>query len=95
MVAEQLIAAIGSGPLTLLGVENGDRCDRHACKVVALRIFEEDAGRKNSFLVDSGGREDVGRQPMHAVRRYAQGKQVEFYQGGANGRCPRPMLSFL
>ena len=40
-------------------------------------------------------RAGVGRQPVHAVRRYAQGKQAELCQGGATGRSPPPIPSFL
>lgn len=72
MVAEQPIVANESGPITLLEAESGAseaEYDRLACKVVALRIVEEDAGKINSLLVDSGARVGVGRQPMHAVRK--------------------------
>lgn len=52
------VAAIGPGLLVLLGVRRGDgpeEADRLARKLLALRIFEDDAGRMNVSVTDSGG----------------------------------------
>lgn len=52
------IARIGPGLLVLLGVRRGDgeaEADRIASKLLALRIFEDDAGRMNLSVRDAGG----------------------------------------
>ncbi|MFL5867175.1 MAG: D-aminoacyl-tRNA deacylase [Thermoleophilaceae bacterium] len=52
------LARIGPGMLVLLGVGRGDgpdEADRIARKLRALRIFEDDRGRMNVSLDDSGG----------------------------------------
>ena len=52
------IAAIGSGLLVLLGVEQGDdekAADYLAEKIAGLRIFEDEAGKMNLSVSDCGG----------------------------------------
>jgi D-tyrosyl-tRNA(Tyr) deacylase len=52
------VARIGRGLLVLLGVRQGDReaeADRLAAKLLALRIFEDDAGKMNLNVGDAGG----------------------------------------
>jgi D-tyrosyl-tRNA(Tyr) deacylase len=52
------VAAIGPGLLVLLGVANGDSeedADRLARKILALRVFEDDEGRMNRSVSDTGG----------------------------------------
>jgi len=52
------VGAIGQGILVLLGVEKGDverDADWLAEKIVALRIFEDDGGKMNRSLHDTGG----------------------------------------
>ena len=52
------VAAIERGLLGLLGVHAGDDdgvADRMADKLLALRIFEDDAGRMNVNVGDAGG----------------------------------------
>ena len=54
----QTIAAIGRGILALVGVERGDgepEADRLIEKILAFRIFPDDAGRMNRSLRDIGG----------------------------------------
>ena len=49
---------IGSGLLVLLGVENGDTTADAAAlakKILELRIFEDDAGKMNLSVIDTGG----------------------------------------
>lgn len=57
-VEGQIVGSIGSGILVLLGVEKGDgERDAHwlADKIVALRMFEDEAGKMNRSLLDIGG----------------------------------------
>ena len=52
------VARIGRGLLVLLGVRQGDgeaEADRIAAKLLALRIFEDDAGKMNLSVGDVGG----------------------------------------
>ena len=54
----QVIGSIGRGILALIGVERGDgeaEADRLAEKIVAYRIFPDDAGKMNRSLKDIGG----------------------------------------
>lgn len=57
-VAEQKVAAIGTGLLVLLGIEQGD--DERAAayladKIAGLRIFEDAAGKMNLSVADIQG----------------------------------------
>jgi D-tyrosyl-tRNA(Tyr) deacylase len=57
-VAGALVAEIGPGLLVLLAVEPADTeadADRLVDRVVRYRVFEDDAGRMNLSLIDSGG----------------------------------------
>ena len=52
------IAAIGAGLLVLIGVEQGDgeaEAEYLARKIANLRVFEDDAGKMNKSLLDTGG----------------------------------------
>jgi D-tyrosyl-tRNA(Tyr) deacylase len=52
------VAAIGPGMLVLLGVRRGDgeaEADWIVRKLLALRIFEDGAGRMNRSVADAGG----------------------------------------
>ena len=52
------VARIGPGLLVLLGVRRGDGgidADRLASKVLALRVFEDEAGKLNLSVRDVGG----------------------------------------
>ena len=52
------VARIGPGLLVLLGVGRGDgeaEADRIASKLLALRLFEDDAGKMNLSVRDVGG----------------------------------------
>ncbi len=52
------VASIGVGLLVLLGVRNGDgpeQADRLASKLLALRVFEDEAGKMNLSVRDVGG----------------------------------------
>jgi D-tyrosyl-tRNA(Tyr) deacylase len=57
-VGGEEVSRIGPGLLVLLGVRRGDgpeQADRLARKVLALRIFEDDEGRMNRSVADTGG----------------------------------------
>jgi D-tyrosyl-tRNA(Tyr) deacylase len=57
-VAGETIAAIGPGLLVLLGVGPGDdeaNAARMAEKVAMLRVFEDDEGKTNLSVLDTGG----------------------------------------
>ena len=52
------VARIGPGLLVLLGVRRGDgpdQADRMAAKLLALRVFEDGAGKMNLSVGDAGG----------------------------------------
>jgi len=57
-VDEKIIGSIGRGILALVGVERGDseaEADRLAEKIIAYRIFPDEAGKMNRSLKDVGG----------------------------------------
>jgi D-tyrosyl-tRNA(Tyr) deacylase len=57
-VAGEELARIGPGLLVLLGVRRGDgpeQADRIARKLRALRVFEDDEGKMNLSVEESGG----------------------------------------
>ncbi len=57
-VEGERIAAIGPGMLVLLGVKEGDgeeEADRIARKIAALRIFDDEDGRMNLSVEQTGG----------------------------------------
>jgi D-tyrosyl-tRNA(Tyr) deacylase len=52
------VSSIGAGLLVLLGVRRGDggaEAERIVRKLLALRIFEDDEGRMNRSVTDTGG----------------------------------------
>ena len=52
------VARIGRGLLVLLGIRRGDaeaEADRIASKLLALRVFEDEAGKLNLSVEDIGG----------------------------------------
>jgi D-tyrosyl-tRNA(Tyr) deacylase len=57
-VGDRVVGSIGRGLLVLLGVEHGDG-EREAAllarKVANLRIFEDDAGKMNRSVLETGG----------------------------------------
>jgi D-tyrosyl-tRNA(Tyr) deacylase len=57
-VSSQIIANIGPGLLVLVGVERGDSpatAARLAERLLAYRVFADEAGRMNRSVVDVGG----------------------------------------
>ncbi len=58
VVAEQTVGSIGRGLLVLLAVEPADtptECDRLIDRLLRYRVFEDDGGRMNLSLLDTGG----------------------------------------
>ena len=52
------VARIGPGLLVLIGIRRGDgqaEAERLAAKLLALRVFEDDAGKMNLSVGDAGG----------------------------------------
>jgi D-tyrosyl-tRNA(Tyr) deacylase len=57
-VGEEIVGKIGAGLLVLIGVAKTDTqadADYLAGKVVGLRIFEDDNGKMNLSILDTGG----------------------------------------
>lgn len=57
-IADCRIAQCGAGLLVLVGVKKGDtegQAKRLATRVAHYRIFEDDAGKMNRSLIDTGG----------------------------------------
>jgi D-tyrosyl-tRNA(Tyr) deacylase len=58
VVAEEIVGEIGSGLCVLVGIARGDEpadAERLAGRVARLRIFENEEGKFDSSLVDTGG----------------------------------------
>lgn len=58
LVGEEVVAEMGAGLLALVGVAREDDFgDARALadKLVGLRVFEDDAGKQNRSLLDTGG----------------------------------------
>jgi D-aminoacyl-tRNA deacylase len=57
-VGEEIVGSIGSGLLVLLGVAKADtqaHADYVASKILGLRIFDDENGKMNLSLAESGG----------------------------------------
>ena len=100
------IAEIGPGLLVLVGVERGDSAtgaERLAERLLAYRVFADDAGRMNRSLIDVGGElllvpqftlvADTGqgnRPGFAAAAQPGEGKRLfEHLVSAARARCPR------
>ena len=83
-VGEETAGEIGAGLCVLLGVARGDdgaTVSRLAEKVARLRIFENDAGRFDRSLLDTGGEALVVSQftlITDGSRRQASGRRPDF-----------------
>lgn len=56
-VAGERVGEIGAGLLVFLGVERGDdelKCRRLAQRVLAYRVFSDEAGKMNRSVTDVG-----------------------------------------
>jgi D-tyrosyl-tRNA(Tyr) deacylase len=57
-VENQIIGRIGAGLVLFLCIEKGDSdatADRYASKVAGLRIFEDESGKMNRSILETGG----------------------------------------
>ena len=57
-VEGNVVGSIGKGLMVLLGVKSGDTekdAEYIACKILNLRIFEDENGKMNRSVVDIGG----------------------------------------
>ena len=73
------VARIGQGLLVLIGIGHDDgpeQADKLARKLLALRVFEDDAGKMNRSVTDIGG-EIALRQPVHPPGRHAEGQPAQ------------------
>ena len=86
-----------AGLCVLLGVADGDdedAAERLAEKIARLRIFENDDGRFDRSLLDTGGAALVV-SPVHADRRHREGEPAELRrrrEAGARGAALRAPL---
>lgn len=58
VVGRELVAEIGAGVLVLVGIERGDSPDeaaKLASRLVAYRLFSDEAGKMNRSVRDVGG----------------------------------------
>jgi D-tyrosyl-tRNA(Tyr) deacylase len=90
-VQGSLRGEIGLGLLVLLGVAHGDGEEdaaRLAGKVARLRVFEDDAGRFDRSLLDTGGAALVVSQfTLLAESRHQKGRRPDF------SKAARPELA--
>ena len=88
-IAGETVAAIGSGLLVLLGIEDGDGPEDIAWlapKIARMRIFPDEAGLMNLALTDTGGDAIVVSQfTLHASTK--KGNRPSFI------RAARPEIS--
>ncbi|MBQ7667340.1 MAG: D-tyrosyl-tRNA(Tyr) deacylase [Kiritimatiellae bacterium] len=57
-IGGEIAGAVGSGYLALVGCHTGDtpeNADKLAAKTVALRVFEDEGGKMNRSIADTGG----------------------------------------
>jgi D-tyrosyl-tRNA(Tyr) deacylase len=96
-VEGERIGAIGRGILALLGVERGDgeaEAERLAQKILAYRIFPDDAGKMNRSLVDIGGELLVVPQ-FTLVADTNSGTRPSFSSGASPADGERMFLRFV
>ena len=90
-IGERRVAAIGPGLFVLLGIsreDNNGAAERLAEKVRALRHLRRGRRRMNEPL---GDREILCVQPVHAVRRHAQGQPPDFVAAAPGGAGTQPL----
>lgn len=96
VVAEAVVGEIGGGLMILLGVEVGDSEEdaRYlAAKLAGLRIFEDESGKMNLSLLDSGGAALVVSQ-FTLLGDCRQGRRPGFSAAAPPGEADRLYLLF-
>lgn len=96
-VEGSVVGQIGGGWLVLLGVARGDTdadADRMADKVVALRAFEDDAGKMNLSVVEAGGSVLVVSQ-FTLLADCRTGRRPSFTYAAEPGEAERLYLRFV
>ena len=95
-VERECIASIGRGILALVGVERGDteaEAERLLEKILAYRIFADDAGRMNRSLRDIGG-ELLAVPQFTLVADTKSGTRPSFSSGASPAEAER-LFSYL
>jgi D-tyrosyl-tRNA(Tyr) deacylase len=88
-VGDETVGSVGPGLLVLLAVGHEDDesvCRRLASKVARLRIFDDDAGRMNRSLLDTGGAALVVSQ-FTLYADTSRGLRPSFTRAGEPGRA--------
>jgi D-tyrosyl-tRNA(Tyr) deacylase len=88
-VGPETVGAIGPGLLVLLAVgheDNEQTCARLASRVARLRIFEDETGKMNRSLVDTGGAALVVSQ-FTLYADTSRGLRPSFTKAGPPGRA--------
>jgi D-aminoacyl-tRNA deacylase len=91
--AGELEASIGPGLLVLAGLEVGDTeesCAWAAAKIVSLRVFEDEAGKMNRGLVETGG-EILAISQFTLAGSIAKGRRPSF-DGAMNPEAARVLF---
>jgi D-tyrosyl-tRNA(Tyr) deacylase len=84
-VGDEVVGEIGAGLCVLLGVARGDgpaEASRLAGKIARLRIFEDDKGRFDRSLLDTGGEALVVSQ-FTLLADTSKGNRPSFTEAGA------------
>ena len=95
-VDDQTIGQIGPGWLVLLGVAQGDTdpdADRLADKIIGLRAFNDDDGKMNRSVLDTGGAVLVVSQ-FTLLGDCRAGRRPSFITAAEPGEAERLYLRF-
>jgi D-tyrosyl-tRNA(Tyr) deacylase len=90
-VCDRTVGQIGPGLLVLLGVSTSDEetdADYLADKITHLRIFQDDAGKMNRSLVDTGGEMLIVSQ-FTLLGDCRKGRRPSFVEAAAPERAQR------
>jgi D-tyrosyl-tRNA(Tyr) deacylase len=92
-VGEEAIARMGAGILALVAVGGGDTAEdavKLARKIVQLRVFNDDNGRMNLSLLETGGSLAVVSQ--FTLFGDSRNGRRPFYGEAARPECAAPLL---
>lgn len=90
-MCDRTVGQIGPGLLVLLGVSTSDEetdADYLADKITHLRIFQDDAGKMNRSLVDTGGEMLIVSQ-FTLLGDCRKGRRPSFVEAAAPERAER------